>query len=65
MARILQFVKQKEWVMFVAFILAVLASVQSNASILPDDVEGYVIGPVILVQGWLIRLKVWAEANLP
>lgn len=60
--RIIQFIFNREWAMVLAFLGAVVLSVQSNAEVLPDDIEGYVVGPAVLLGGWLTRLRVWSGA---
>lgn len=63
--RIVRFVRDREWALTIAFALSILATIQTAAEPLPDDIEPYIVGPAVLAQGWLIRARVWAEANLP
>lgn len=64
MKRVIQFILNREWAMVLAFLAAVLVSVQEKAEILPDDVEGYITGGAVVLMGWLTRLRVYSGAKV-
>jgi len=57
------YTKTHEWAMLVSFVLAVSATIESNIELLPSGVGAVILGPVILIQGGLIRMRVWSEAS--
>ena len=62
--RVLQFILNREWAMAIAFLGGCVLAIQEQAEILPDDVEGYVLGGLAIVGGWVTRLRVWSGASV-
>jgi hypothetical protein len=62
MIRLAQFIRNKEWVMALAFLDAVLIGVDAAVDILPADAQGPIYAAVAIVTGLLARVKVYSQS---